>query len=92
MSSYERRYGMHRRIKGTCTECGKNNCIITILDEVDQLCDECLDSSYTQCDVCGEYYPDDLDWFCLKDGRLACEYCIEDFAEEDIAEEDIEDD
>ena len=68
---------------GTCTSCGKE-AKLTILDDVDQLCDECLDSEYTQCQECGEYYPDHVEFFCLKDGRLICEHCREDFDDEEI--------
>ena len=68
---------------GICTECGKETELTFVTDE-DRLCDECLESSFTQCDVCKEYYPDDLEWFCLKDGRMICEYCREDFDDEDI--------
>ena len=68
---------------GICTECGKEAELTFVTDE-DLLCDECLESSFTQCDVCKEYYPDDLEWFCLKDGRMICEYCREDFDDEDI--------
>lgn len=41
------------------------------------LCDECLDSSYTQCDICGEYWPDHIE-FTYTDDQIICEYCMED--------------
>ena len=74
---------MDRKATGICTECGKETELTFVTDE-DRLCDECLESAFTQCDVCGEYYPDDLEWFCLKDGRMICEHCREDFDDEDI--------
>ena len=74
---------MVRKTTGTCTMCGKEG-QLTILDDVDWLCDECLDSEYTQCDECGEYYPDTIEFFVTKDDRLICEHCREDFDDEDI--------
>lgn len=68
---------------GICTMCGKEG-QLTVLDDEDRLCDECLDSSYTQCEECGEYYSDYVEFFVLKDGRLICEYCREDYDDEDI--------
>ena len=51
---------------------------------MDQVCDECLDSAFTQCEECGEYYSEYVEFFCLKDGRLICEYCREDYDDEAI--------
>lgn len=68
---------------GRCTLCGKDG-KLTILDDEDQLCDECLDSEFTQCNHCKEYYPDHVEFFCLKDGQLICEYCREDFDDDAI--------
>ena len=74
----------HRRCIGTCTDCGKENCNLIILDEVDQLCQECLDSVYTQCDICGEYWPDGVVEFTLTDDeKMVCEYCMEDMDDEE---------
>ena len=77
---------MNRRTTGPCTMCGKE-AELTILDDVDRVCDECLDTECTQCGECGEYYSDHVEFFCLKDGRLICEYCREDFDDEDIDED-----
>lgn len=69
----------HRRCTGTCTECGKENATLIVLDDVDRLCPECLDSGYTQCDICGEYWPDGVVEFSVTaDDNLVCEYCMED--------------
>lgn len=68
---------------GICTECGKEAELTFVTDE-DRLCDECLDSSFTQCEECGEYYSDYVEFFVLKDGRLICEYCREEYEDEDI--------
>lgn len=73
---------MSHKTKGTCTLCGKE-AQLTIVDDIDRVCDECLDSEFTQCAECGEYYTDDIEFFVLKDGRLICEYCREDFDDED---------
>lgn len=72
----------HRKTIGTCTECGKENCSLTILDDVDWLCDECLDSGYTQCDICGEYWPDHIEFTCTDD-KIICEHCMEDIDDDD---------
>lgn len=73
---------------GTCTMCGKENCNLTIIDDVDHVCEECLDSHYQYCDECGEYWDYMvIEFTYLKDGRAICEYCAEDL---DIDEDDIE--
>ena len=77
---------MTRKTTGKCTMCGEE-AELTILDDVDRVCDECLDSNFTQCEECGEYYSEYVEFFCLKDGRLICEYCREDFDDEEIDEE-----
>ena len=69
----------HRKCIGTCTDCGKENTSLIILDDVDWLCEECLDSSYTQCDICGEYWCDGyVEFTVTADDKLVCEYCMED--------------
>lgn len=68
--------------------CGRDNCKLTALDDIDQVCDECLESFFQQCDVCGEYYAtDSVDFFCHKDGRIICEYCKEDFDDDEFDED-----
>ena len=80
---------MKNRIIGTCTDCGRENVEITILDDVERLCDECLDSLYQECDICHEYYdPDIIEFSVLKDGRFVCEYCAEDFDADDFEEDE----
>ena len=75
---------MANKTYGTCTKCGKE-ATMTIVDEETQVCEECLDRLYTKCEECGEYWDDSyVEFFCLKDGRLICEYCKEDFDDEDI--------
>lgn len=74
----------HRRISGTCTDCGKQSCTLTVLDEVDMLCDECLDSAYTQCDICNEYWPDGVIEFTYTGNGIICEYCMEEISGEEI--------
>jgi hypothetical protein len=74
---------------GNCTRCDKENCHVTIVDDVDRVCDECLDAFFTQCADCGEYCEDGyVDFFLTKDDRLICEYCREDYDDEDIVEDD----
>lgn len=68
---------------GKCDCCG-TEAKLTIVDNETRLCDECLDSEYTQCEECGEYYPDHVEFFVTTDNRLICEYCREDFDDEEI--------
>ncbi len=77
----------HKRYIGTCTECGKENCELIVLDDVDKLCQECLDSLYTQCDICGEYWPDHVEFTVTDDDRLVCEYCMEDIQDDELDDE-----
>ncbi len=73
---------------GKCTMCGKESTVLTIIDDEERVCAECLEYAFTQCDVCKEYWNDaDVEFFCLKDGRLICEHCAEDFDEDDFDEE-----
>lgn len=74
----------HRRCVGTCTDCGKENCDLIVLDDVVRVCEECLESNYTQCDVCGEYWADGyVEFTVTDDDKLVCEYCMEDMEDED---------
>jgi hypothetical protein len=67
-----------------CTQCGKE-AGLTIIDDATQVCEECLDAFYFQCEVCGEYWDDSyVEQFWLKDGRTICEHCREDFDDEEI--------
>lgn len=76
----------HRKCIGTCTDCGKENTSLIILDDVDWLCEECLDSSYTQCDICGEYWGDGyVEFTVTADDKLVCEYCMEDIGAEELS-------
>lgn len=72
----------HRRSTGTCTDCGKENCSLIIIDDVGSLCEECLDSSYTQCSICGEYWNDSYVEFTYTDDQIICEYCMDDIEED----------
>lgn len=74
----------HRRCIGTCSDCGKENADLIILDDVDQVCEQCLDSGYIQCDVCGEYWADwSVEFTYTDDGRTICQNCIDDESDED---------
>ena len=77
----------HKKCIGTCSECGKENCELIVLDDVDRLCQECLDSVYTQCDICGEYYPDGVVEFTCTDDGIICEYCMEDIQDDELDDE-----
>lgn len=68
-----------------CTQCGKENCNITVIDDETSVCEECLDAFFTQCEECGEYWNDSyVEFFTTKDGRLICEHCREVFDDDEI--------
>lgn len=68
-----------------CTHCGNESSNLTVIDDVTRVCNGCLDAFFTQCEECGEYWDDSyVEFFALKDGRLICEHCREDFDDEDI--------
>ena len=74
---------------GTCTMCGKENCTLTVIDDVDRVCDDCLDEEFTFCDECKEYWVyDAIEFFTLKDGRTICEHCAEDIDPGEIDSDD----
>lgn len=74
-----------RQVFGTCTRCEKDNCQLTIIDDIERVCDECLDTFFTRCDDCGEYWDDSyVEFFVTTDDRLICEHCREDYDDEDI--------
>lgn len=80
---------MAKRGIGTCTECGAENVMITVVDDETMLCEECLDElGYEECDACHEFWRSDIINFVeLDDGRTVCEYCAEEL-EELMDEED----
>ena len=78
-----------RKILGTCTRCAKDDCRLTIIDDVDRVCDDCLDSFYTQCEDCGNYWEEGcIEFFLTSDERMICEYCRENYDDDDIVEDD----
>lgn len=65
---------------GKCTNCGKENETLAIIDETSHICLECLAYDYFYCDVCRKYWNDNyVNSFYLKTGITVCEYCIEDY-------------
>ena len=77
---------------GTCTECGAENVMVTAVDDVTMLCDDCLAENCLECDECHEFWmADAIEFYFLKDGRTLCEYCAENLLDEgELSEEDIE--
>lgn len=73
---------MTDQVFGVCPECGKEKKLWLIREDV-ILCDECADGlDWTQCSICGDFYPWDVIEFTeLPDGRNVCEYCMEDIDE-----------
>ena len=75
----------NKNYKGTCTMCGKENCDLTIVDEVEHVCEDCLADEYIFCDECKEYWLwDAIKFYNLKDGRTLCEHCAEDVDQEEV--------
>ena len=73
---------------GTCTSCGQRNLKLLIVDEENHVCESCLENEYFQCEECMEYWSYDyVDFFRLKDGRVICENCREDFDDGEIVED-----
>lgn len=68
-----------KRCNGVCTDCGKQDQSLIVLDDETSVCDECLEMNYTQCHICGEYWNDTyVEFHFPDDGRIICEYCMED--------------
>ena len=75
---------------GTCTLCGAEDVDLTIIDDVDRVCDECLDANYEQCEFCGEYWDYcyvDISPVSDDDDRFICEFCREELELEDEQKE-----
>lgn len=72
----------HMKTTGTCTDCGKEDCDVIVLDDVARVCEECLETNYTQCSICGEYWYDSYVEFTFTDDQIICEYCMEDIEED----------
>jgi hypothetical protein len=68
-----------KRCNGVCTDCGKQDQSLIVLDDETSVCDECLETNYTQCHICGEYWNDAyVEFYFPDDGRIICEHCMED--------------
>lgn len=71
--------------KEKCTMCDKLVDIdeITVIDDVNRVCEFCRDNEYIQCDECNEYWLwDAIKFYEMKDGRTLCEHCAEDIEDE----------
>lgn len=78
---------MKRTYNGTCSMCGKEDCELTVIDDVDHVCEDCLEEKFIFCDECQEYWQcDAIEFFYLDDGRVLCEHCAEDIDEDDEEE------
>ena len=70
---------------GTCTMCGEEDCELTIIDEVNHVCEDCLGNEYIFCDECEEYWLwTAVKFYNLKDGRTLCEHCAEDIDSDEV--------
>ena len=73
---------------GKCSNCGKDDVEVVIVDEEAHLCEDCLDNDYFFCDECKEYWHCDyVESYELEDGRTVCEHCYEDI--DDIDENPV---
>ena len=67
--------------KGICTLCGEYSEELTIIDDVDRVCPECLERDYFQCDDCGEYW--DCTWveefYIPSLEKIVCEHCADNY-------------
>lgn len=70
---------------GTCTMCGEEDCELTIVDEENHVCEDCLGDEYIFCDECEEYWNwMAIKFYNLKDGRTLCEHCAEDVDPDEV--------
>ena len=84
---------MAKQAMGTCTECGAEDVLITVIDDETMLCEECLDDlDYIECERCHEFWLwDAVKFYELKDGRTICEHCAEALQEDGkLTEDDID--
>lgn len=75
----------HDRVRGKCTHCEKRRMVTILCDDL-QVCAECLETWYTQCDICGEYWDPgitEMEYVESMD-KIVCEHCLADL---DIEEE-----
>ena len=78
---------MSNQYIGTCTECGEENVLLTVIDEVTHLCEDCRDTDYFECDCCHEYWHFDfVNRYRTSDGLVICEHCSEDFDDAELIE------
>ena len=64
---------------GKCTNCGLDNVELNVLDDVNHICNDCLDGNYFFCEDCNQYWHCDyVERYELSDGRTVCEHCLED--------------
>ena len=69
---------------GTCTMCGAEDVALTVIDDEERVCAECLDTEFFYCEECKEHWRcDSVESVELSDGRTVCEYCAEDIDDGD---------
>lgn len=74
-------------MKDECTMCGKTGVELTVIDDVDRVCEDCLENEYFYCSDCHEYWQYlDKDYRTLKNGNLVCEDCAEEHNEDEFDE------
>ena len=66
---------------GCCTVCGNEDTKVKMVDEATWVCEECLERDYFYCDGCEQFWEcDALEHEETEDGRMLCQYCLEDEA------------
>ena len=84
---------MAEKYTGKCSNCGKDNIVVSLIDEETSLCEKCIDElDYIECDECEELWLwDAVKFYNLKDGRTLCENCAEELLDDEIiVDDDIE--
>jgi hypothetical protein len=71
--------------------CGSEDVALTVIDDEERVCAECLDTEFFYCEECREHWRcDSVESVELPDGRTVCEHCAEDIDDEDGDEEKFE--
>ena len=70
----------HHRRRGVCTHCEKRRMVTILCDDL-YVCDECLETWYSQCGICGEYWDPGITEMKYIESldKIVCEHCREDF-------------
>lgn len=74
-------------MKGTCEYCGAEDEELCVIPGYLSVCRFCFENEMTLCDVCGQLWaPDAVEFTDLPDGKIVCEYCLEEVDIDDSAQ------